>query len=74
MVDSKLEEEKRFKDNTANNSNKKKIKGKVLKKAVSENEKKKRSHSAEPKQLKPTKKKSVVSQNNVKPVKAKKKK
>jgi hypothetical protein len=58
--------------NGMNNSNKKKkVKGKTLKKAVSTNDKK-RSHSAEPKQIKPTKKKSAASQN-AKPVKAKKK-
>jgi hypothetical protein len=57
-----------------NNSNKKKVKGKSLKKSVSTNDKK-RSHSAEPKQLKPAKKKSAItSQNNAKPVKVKKKK
>lgn len=78
-LDAKLEEEKRQgKDidsasSLNSKSSKKKSKGKAMKKSVSTSDKK-RSHSAEPKQLKPTKKKSTASQNNSKPTKGKKKK
>jgi hypothetical protein len=64
-------------DNSAssgtNSSKKGKTKGKNLKKSSSTNDKK-RSHSAELKQIKPAKKKILIHNNNSKPSKTKKKK